>query len=498
MTHVKKPLCFKCQETAAGGCKLGFCGRHCWPRCDEQVHNRRTVARGREGQPRRDLTRELWKEASDLAGHYIVKNLFEGCRRAKCLSWEQARRIITGALLELVRDPDLDPLDDRIPDLLRSSIPPGDVDTVVSKLRSVKPVQDFSSGAWWSTASASKAEDAWVSDVAATKMDSMDEAKPSFLGVRESGDSLEKMADVADSPSFAVATSSTASACGPWQYNCHLLPYDPQNQPALDKHGKPSSHYRRAWPPKVDIITFPRTFGQHSRHHAHAVGRKILQEWISLRPELAAKLHPMVARPFMWYDSKNDGAPSPDIHDTGDWVYFALKKEVPLYPEGTKTLLEGRPQLGGKLFVEAVHCCSMYTLMSSVCNGVQPGPEPGKGGLIGVYAYKTTSKASCAKGSSGYCTYESLCSCGHNIFFGLRLMLEVQDWRIGEPGIGKVCAGEGQWCLKPGMFHLRGFFIHIMTPEDIDALIDPDNAELWLWAGRWSPRYEVGPDLIEV
>ena len=83
MTHVKKPLCHKRRETAAGGCKLGFCGRHCWPRCDEQVHNRRTIARGREGQPRRDLTRSIWNEASELADHYIVQSRLECCMRAK-------------------------------------------------------------------------------------------------------------------------------------------------------------------------------------------------------------------------------------------------------------------------------------------------------------------------------------------------------------------------------------------------------------------------------
>jgi hypothetical protein len=143
----------------------------------------------------------------------------------------------------------------------------------------------------------------------------------------------------------------------------------------------------------------------------------------------------------MRYDTTNGGAPLPDIHDTGDWVYFALKREVPLYPEGTQTLLGGRPQLGGKLFVEAVHSCSMYTLMSSVCNGVQPGPDAGKGGLIGVYAYKPKSKRACAKSSSGYCTYDALFHCGHNIFFGPRLMLEVQDWRIGDPDVGQVSAG---------------------------------------------------------
>ena len=224
---------------------------------------------------------------------------------------------------------------------------------------------------------------------------------------------------------------------------------------------------------------------------------KILQDWISLRPELASKLHPMRAQHFLWYDSDNGGTVLTDLHDVGAWVYFPLKREVPLYPQGTKQYLE-RPQLDGKLFVEAVHCCSMYTLMSSVCIGVQPGPEPGKKGLTGVFAFKTKSKPACAKSSSGYCTYESLCHCCHNIFFGPRLMLEVQDWRIGDPDIGKVSAGEGQWCLKPGMFHLRGFFIHIMTPEDIDAMVNPTDPPLWLGAGRWMPQYEVGPDLIEV
>ena len=116
-----------------------------------------------------------------------------------------------------------------------------------------------------------------------------------------------------------------------------------------------------------------------------------------------------------------------------------------------------------------------------------------------MFAFKTKSKPACAKSSSGYCTYESLCHCGHNIFFGPRLMLEVQDWRIGDPDVGKVSAGEGQWCLKPGMFHLRGFYIHIMTPEDIDALDDPAKAwGLWFNGGRWMSRYEVGPGLIEV
>ena len=163
---------------------------------------------------------------------------------------------------------------------------------------------------------------------------------PWFLGVRQSGDGLETSADVSDSPPFAVATSSTASACGPWVYGCHLQPYDPQNVPALDKYGKPGAHYKRAMSLKVELTKFPQTLGLHcTRQHAHAVGMKILQEWISLRPELASKLHPMSERPFMWYDSDNEGAPLADFHDVGVWVYFPLKREVPPYPEGTKQYL---------------------------------------------------------------------------------------------------------------------------------------------------------------
>ena len=70
-------------------------------------------------------------------------------------------------------------------------------------------------------------------------------------------------------------------------------------------------------------------------------------------------------------------------------------------------------------------------------------------------------------------------------------MLEVQTWRAGEDGIGKIAVGEGQLCLQPGMFHLRGFYIHIMTPEDLDVLAPEAEAHhLHYSAGHWTPRYE--------
>jgi len=105
---------------------------------------------------------------------------------------------------------------------------------------------------------------------------------------------------------------------------------------------------------------------------------------VALRPKLALKLGPMQERPFLWYDQTLEGAVITTLHQVGCWVYFPLRRENPPYPEQTTTYLE-RPALHGQRFIEAVHCSSMYTLASSVINGLQPGPLPGKGGLTGVF-----------------------------------------------------------------------------------------------------------------
>jgi len=55
-------------------------------------------------------------------------------------------------------------------------------------------------------------------------------------------------------------------------------------------------------------------------------------------------------------------------------------------------------------------------------------------------------------------------------------------------------AGDGQWALPVGYFHLRGVYIHIITPEDVHSLSVERKAEApWVSCARWLPQYEVDP-----
>jgi hypothetical protein len=230
----------------------------------------------------------------------------------------------------------------------------------------------------------------------------------------------------------------------------------------------------------------------------HAIGKAILAQWIALRPELAAKFYPAVEKPYVWYDVARNNAPMEDVHDVGCFVYLQLKTPEPPFPVGTTTFLD-RPMLYNERFTEAVHGCSMHTVYHSVIKGLKAGTGT-KNGCTGVFAYKTTESKSIAQSSSQYSIYDTLCACpDHDIFFGPRMMLECALWRSMELGIGKMSAGDHQLALKETCFHLKGVFVHIMTPEDIKRL-HPEHAarKQYTSCGRWNSRYEHGEEWIEV
>ncbi len=284
------------------------------------------------------------------------------------------------------------------------------------------------------------------------------------------------------------------NAVDPWRCTCEVPAYNPGNMPGLSAEGRPCAHYRATTPGFVQLVKIPRMFGPDHRLTAHQVGHRILSKWFYARPELRERLHVPIEQPFLWHAANEPGSAFTTIHDIGKWYYIKLKREVPAFPEGTQVHMP-RPMLAGNVFEEMVHCCSMYTLASSVINGILPGPEPGKGGKTGVYAFKRKGTKTTAISSSGYCVYGSLCNCGHGIYFGPRLCLEVQSWRTQE--LGAMSMGEGQMCLQPNSFHFVGFYVHIMTRDDLDiweARADVHN--LWLNCGKWDPQYETSPACV--
>ena len=180
-----------------------------------------------------------------------------------------------------------------------------------------------------------------------------------------------------------------------------------------------------------------------------------------------------------------------DLHDIGRWYYYKLRKELPPFPEGTRLHMT-RPMLAGESFTQLVHCGSMYGLASIVMNGLAPSATPGRGGKLGLYCFKTQRRQVYASKSSSYCCYESLCKCGHDIFFGPRFMLEGQMWRVHDEG--GFAAGQGQQCVPAGAYHLVGVYVHVMTRDELDLLHELSEAnKLWFKCGHWDPQYEVDP-----
>ncbi len=78
-------------------------------------------------------------------------------------------------------------------------------------------------------------------------------------------------------------------------------------------------------------------------------------------------------------------------------------------------------------------------------------------------------------------------------------MLEVQQWRSGVGGVPGLRAGCNQLALPLGLFHLRGVFVHITTPEDYRSLhLEHLARNLWFHDGRWFPKYEVSDSVVDI
>lgn len=430
-----------------------------------------------------------WKEAQSVAEDFLQESRLRQSSDACHVTLQKARYHIYQSLVLLTREPDIDVSDQRISPILAAALSPVDIDLIVGKLLELKHPATRSTVGSTSCCSGA-ALPPRVSEAAAPAADI--EMISLSSGVQEASASSPRAACVTTPVLEPVSSSSASIAVPPktrFAHSCTLPPCRPQNQPACNKDGRPCSHYQRTLPPSVPLDKVPLSLpSPDARLVAHEVGKQILQDWLHLRPALAERLKPMRERPFFFFDAQNGGEPFLHLHDIGCWVHLELKEWMPPPPQGTVQFLK-RPTLGGNVFEQAVHCCSMYTVMASVLDGVWPGPEEGRGGKTGVYAFRTESSQKLAWSSSGYCVYEALC--GHDIFFGPRLLFEVQTWRAGEDGIGNIGVGAGQLCLQPGMFHLRSVVVHMMTPEDLRlGELSPDAAGLWFSCGRWQPEYE--------
>ena len=502
MIRGEKRKCATCKQSAADYCLAGLCGKCCWPRCAPDTHNRREVERGSEGQPRRQFTRTLWHQARELADKHMIQDRFANSMwRAWDKDFESARKAITQGLLRMVDD-DLDLSNDQLPEILRDSFSAAHVERIVRELRVVRlgPSPSPARASTWS-------DDTWpfvpdtqrVSVAAAPDGERATPAAALVDPVMASGSNDPVTVVVFESESSSSSTQSSSSVIWEGTLPCAMHVFAPGNVAPCKSDGTESAHYQRVWPALQALEKMPSSMDPlSSLLRARAAGKRILAQWIGLRPELDKRLFPAVEKPFEWFDSTKNNVTMEGIHDVGCWVYLQLRTPMPDYPVGTTTFL-GRPVLHGNTFEEAVHGCSMHTVFNSVVKGLKPGTGT-KNRCFGVFAFKTTSTPSVARSASQYCVYDTLCACpDHDIFFGPRMMLECALWKSTEAGIGKMSAGDNQLALKETCYHLKGVFVHILTPEDIRRLPDDHPARhQYTWCGRWNPRYEVGENIIEV
>ena len=466
--------------------------------CAEEVHNRRSTPRGSEGRRRREFHQKSWHEADVLTNLFLDTERGERYGLSMRMSTSHCRVLIVQGLRLLATNPEIDLYDERVPEIVQIILPPHEFERVIGKLRKLRLTE--------TSASSSDQPGVPAADPAAMVILSVSEpAAATFAGIvghsasenfteQIGGARFLSNAEIWDSIGTGKQPFTPEHAVDPQHCTQMVHAYEPGNQPALNAAGKPVSHYKASVPPWRELTKIPRMFGPDHRLAAHQVGERILEKWFEARIELRQRLHRPREQAFLWHLNTDPVTVCTTLHDIGKWYYIKLKKEVPAFPEGTLTNMP-RPTLHGNVFEEMVHCCSMYTLANCVFNGVLPGPEKGKGDKVGVYAYKRKNSLAKAISSSGYCVYESLCNCGCGIYFGPRLCLEVQTWRAHE--LGSMSVGEGQMCLQPNSFHFVGFYVHVMTRDDLDIWdASADARNLWFQCGDWDPRYEMSTDFV--
>ena len=127
-------------------------------------------------------------------------------------------------------------------------------------------------------------------------------------------------------------------------------------------------------------------------------------------------------------------------------------------------------------------CMKPLSVHRTTLKGLEPGPLRGKGGMHGVYTFRPCG-LSAAISSSGYAVYSWI---GGSFLASPRYDIAAETYRAGETGVGKISAGEGQLCLKPGMYYVRGVFFHVLTRRDVAR-----GPPTWCSWDDWLPEHEL-------
>ena len=263
-----------------------------------------------------------------------------------------------------------------------------------------------------------------------------------------------------------------------------VLPrWEPQGKPVLDASNQECAHYRRR-SPALNTVTWSGQVSSTTRTStsSYSQAQSLLSKWLSARPGLLESFASVEACPYPWSPGPNDTDQQvADLHAWGLYIYCKLSVWIPK-PRADIDVVSGRSSLYNQDLEGTIHSSSMYSVHRSVMKGLLPGPLPGKGNMRGVYVYRRSGR-SLAISSSGYAVYSWI---GGEFLASPRYDIAAELYRAGEDDVGKVSVGDGQLCLKPGMYYLRGIYFHVLTRSDIAR-----GPPTWCQWDEWYPEHEL-------
>jgi hypothetical protein len=292
----------------------------------------------------------------------------------------------------------------------------------------------------------------------------------------------EKAKAVYDDELHVTKMARSSSSTIPQTKSFLLADHRPMNLDATWK-GVPCSHYRRDTPPVVHSHSAKRTPRLVESRFAdkYMLARPILEEWLGLRGDMLNVLARPQLEAYPWTPGPSEVL-NPQLHSQGKWFWCGVidNKWIPPAPHSTD--VECRHRLEGHGFDTMIHTSNMYILHKAVIGGLEPGKEEGKGGMFGVYAYRPIGNKTALQ-SCGYAVYSDLANNG--LYFSPRFELAVNTKKAVWDGT-KIAAGNQQYCLRKGLYHITGVWIHCLSGNDVMA-----GMNTWTSLDDWHPGHEL-------
>ena len=473
--------CKNCRQSAASRCAKGLCGHCCIPRCAEGVHNARHSIRGVEGVRRRKKWSAFWEQAMGLATRWLECGLCRHWSGFYILDFRATRKIFLNELKVLVQADAGEIIRDSHP-VIGAVCPPCELENIVAYLKenfSQQQVREAEDGELdeedFCVGSTDHASATSFHEPPGLSVDTVLQVTTEQTGAKDGARHDHEM------PSKDVARHSWD--CHPPNVAMFELPANAPKDRLATKDGVPCSHYRREWPPICHQASkkWPLRLVNSPLETMYVLAQSILEQWFQKRLDLDQVLDKPVVKQYNWSPGSGEVLDL-SLHSWGRWFWCGVRKNqwVPLPPEGTD--FESRT-LHGVPFETFIHTSSMYIVHRAMIGGLMPGTEAGKCGLVGVYAFRPIGNRA-AVASSGYAVYSDLATNG--LYFSPRFELAVNTAKASNDGV-KMSAGNQQYAVPDGYYHITGLWIHCLSGNDIKE----GKSSSWTPLDDWHPECEL-------